>query len=343
MEFCHTNAARKFPHIQTTTSSINTMAAKAKRITYSESQLEQYYERIALPAPRRLFSVTALSAKDQLDHLAVLLKYHVIHVPFENLVQHYSWHRVINTDALHVFGKIVGQTGRGGYCMETNVLFHTVLLSLGFKCYTAQGRVRKADGWSSLSHLVNLVTVDDTIYLCDVGFGKNEPLQPVALGHGHMVSHIKLAQIRLVYQTIDEFLSDSKVWIYQVRANEQAEWEILYCFTEMEVMPEDIESMNYSPWIGRNSIFTRNVICVRYTVGERAEYEGTGAEHIEGHEIDGMLTMFNNHLTWTRNGKTLIESTFKSEDERVEALCRYWGIEIDVMDRKAIEGTITAI
>lgn len=244
------------------------MASKAKRITYSESQLEQYYERIALPTSRRLSSVTALNGKDQLDYLTVLLKHHVIRVPFENLVQHYSWHRVINTDALHVFRKIMGQTGRGGYCMEANVLFHTVLLSLGFKCYTAQGRVRIDDSWSPLGHLVNLVTIGNTKYLCAVGFGKNEPLQPIALEHGHMLSQIRPAQSRLVYQTIDEFLSDSKVWIHRGRANEQAEWETLYCFTDLEVMPSDIESLNYSPWIGRNSFFTRTGMCVRYKVGE---------------------------------------------------------------------------
>ncbi|KAJ5472788.1 hypothetical protein N7530_006789 [Penicillium desertorum] len=44
-----------------------------------------------------------------------------------------------------VFEKIVdGNSDRGGYCMENNTLFGTVLRSLGYNTTSVGGRVNKA-------------------------------------------------------------------------------------------------------------------------------------------------------------------------------------------------------
>lgn len=51
-----------------------------------------------------------------------------------------------------LFEKIVGGAGgkgrRGGYCMENNTFFGTVLRSLGFDVYAVGARVRGEKGWN---------------------------------------------------------------------------------------------------------------------------------------------------------------------------------------------------
>lgn len=227
--------------------------------------------------------------------------------------------------------------------MEVNNLLHTVLLSLGFKCYTAPGRVKIAEGWTGFSHLVNLVTIGGFKYLCDVGFGNNEPLLPIKLEHGCTESQIKPARSKLVYQTIPEHLSDVKMWVLQIQSNDYAEWKDVYCFSESEVMPRDIQSMNFDPWIGRHSPFPKNVVCVRYTVGDDAENDKVNERSISGGNIDGMLWINNDQLKWKRNGELFLETTFRTEDERVHALNKYWGIKLDEADCQAITGSVAAI
>ena len=60
-------------------------------------------------------------------------------------------------------------------------------------------------------------------------------------------------------------------------------------------------------------------------------------------QIDGTLVMDRNRLKWRRHGKSVLDVEFHSENDRVEALKRYWGIELDVEDLEAIFGTANAI
>lgn len=123
----------------------------AQRQTYTLTQLDQYFDRIALPPTIRtaLLSVDVdekhHDEKARLDLLAALQRYHLAAVPFENVYLHYSTHHTISIDEQELFHKIVERgSNYGGYCMENNGLFGTVLRSLGYNAYSAGARVNEA-------------------------------------------------------------------------------------------------------------------------------------------------------------------------------------------------------
>ena len=118
----------------------------AKRVKFTENELDAYFDRICLPSPKRVYDVASLTDDDKLAYLALLQKHHLVKVPWENLVQHYSWHRTVHLDPYHLFSKITGNPGRGGYCMENNFLYHLILYSLGFQLHLAGSRIYKGDG-----------------------------------------------------------------------------------------------------------------------------------------------------------------------------------------------------
>lgn len=115
----------------------------AKRQKFSRDELARYFDRVCLPGSRRLYDVSALKESDKLDFLNLLQKHHLVKVPWENLVQHYSWHQTVHLDPGHLFKKIVGDPGRGGYCMENNFFYHLILFSLGFQVHLAGSRIFK--------------------------------------------------------------------------------------------------------------------------------------------------------------------------------------------------------
>ncbi|RYO99320.1 hypothetical protein DL763_001599 [Monosporascus cannonballus] len=332
----------------------------AGRPRYTEAQLGEYFDRVSLPTHRRLLSVSSLPAAEQLAHLGLLLKHQLVKVPFENLTQHYSWHRVVDVSPPHLFKKIVHQPGRGGYCMEANSLFHTVLLSLGYDVYMAGARVYESSSgrYGGFTHCVNIVTVGGARYMLDVGFGGNGPTTPVPLrvddaGAGQELPHISPARMRLRHEPIPQQVNQGgRVWIYQHHTGaEGADWTPMYCFVDVEFILEDIRAMNLAPWRDPTSFFARRIIMTRFTTDrEPAPAADGGAgprsadeEAISEGGLDGAIILFDDTLKWRRNGETRLQVKFKSEEERVEALERYFRIVLDEEDRGAIRGTVSEI
>ncbi|KAK8126984.1 uncharacterized protein PG998_002743 [Apiospora kogelbergensis] len=351
----------------------------ADRPTYSRAQLEQYFDRIVLPQRQRIYSVTeqlangSTTAVDQLAYLTLLVKHQVVKVPFENLSLHYSWHRTVNVRPQFLFRKIVEkqphvagaegeprpwQCHRGGYCMEANSFFHTVLRSLGYNVYLAGARVRNPETgrYGGFSHCVNIVTLlgDDGVlqkYMVDVAFGANEAAMPLPLAPNAVHTQIAPGQMRLVYEAIPQNLNqDSKCWVYQQRARPDAAWTPAYCFVDFEFLPEDIAGMNLSPWKSPSSFFHQKVLAVRFTTDREAlvafeagggDDEGPGSpdEAAVAGELDGAIILDHDKLKWRRNGETKLEVVLRTDAQRVEALRRYFGIVFDEEDLVAIKGT----
>ncbi|KAH9905948.1 cysteine proteinase [Xylariomycetidae sp. FL2044] len=326
----------------------------ADRPRYSHAQLEEYFERIGLPEHLRLYTILPLSDNDQLAFVTALTKHHLVKVPFENLTQHYSWHKVVDVSPAHLFKKIVQHAQgscRGGYCMENNSLYHTVLLSLGLKVYMAGARVYDAvEGkYGGFSHCVNIVVIGDRKYMLDVGFGPNGPTGPVPLELPHVVrTHVAPANMRVMYEPIPQQVDQDRwIWIYQHRFNEDAEWVPMYCFVDLEFLLEDIRGMNLSPWRSPTSFFTRKVLATRFTTdlevnGERGP-RTPSEEAVAAGNIDGALVLFEDTLKWRRKGETKLDLKFENEAQRVAALERYFGIALDEEDREAIRGTVSEI
>ncbi|KAI4863283.1 arylamine N-acetyltransferase 3 [Hypoxylon rubiginosum] len=326
----------------------------AGRPRYSRSQLEQFFNRIAVPESKRIYSVVSRSAAHRLEYLNLLLKHALVRIPFENLTQHYSWHRTVNVQPQHLFGKIVQQPSRrGGYCMENNSLFHTVLLSLGYDVFMAGARVydKESDRYGGFSHCVNIVIVEGMHWMVDIGFGANGPtkLMPLLVafrGYPHIEG--TLSHTRLVREPIPQQIDQTqKVWIYQHRLQPEAEWTPMYCFVDFEFLPEDIRGMNLSPWRSPSSWFTQKVVLSRFTTTREAdEGDGPGSageSAVSEGDLDGALVLFEDTLKWRRGGTTRFEIRFENEAQRVDAIKRYFGIELDEEDREAIRGTVSEI
>lgn len=110
---------------------------------YTGEQIKAYLSYISFPVTKYK-TITAESARieDDLDYLSALQKYQLSHVPFENLLLHYSKERLISLDQDDLFEKIVAsRNGRGGYCMQNNTFFGTVLQTLGFEVIPTGARV----------------------------------------------------------------------------------------------------------------------------------------------------------------------------------------------------------
>lgn len=315
------------------------------RHVYTKEQLTQYFDRICMPERKRIYNVSTVSDKDKLDFLNLLQKHQLVKVPWENLSQHYSWHRMINVRPTFLFKKIVNRPGVGGYCFEANYFFHLILFNLGFDAYMAGSRIYHADtklygGWT---HVVNIVTVGGKKYLLDGGMGPNGPHRIMQVQTGVTVPQVSPAQMRLDYEPIAQTLDRSqKLWVFKHRFDESMEMLPVYCFTDMEFLPEDVESMNFEPMLNKRTFFTHKVVCVRFTTdAENDDGEGPGSpgeQALEG-EIDGTLSLNHHILKWRRHGKKVVELALRTEEERLAALKRYFGIGFELEDTEVMFGT----
>ena len=326
---------------------------------FSRPQLEQYFDRIGLPASSRVFDVSALTPREQLSYLALLQKHQLVKIPFENLLLHYSWHRVIDVDPHHLYDKIVLQPGRGGYCMENNTLFHVVLCTLGFDVYMVPSRVydHPTASYGGLTHCLNIITIAETPYAVDISFGANGPCRPLPLESGLVQNHIQPAQIRLRYGVLPGASKRSgNVWFYEHRTEESAGWAPMYCFVDTEILPADVRSMNWSPWQNPAAIFRKTIICVIFTTADQVDEKGNlrgiaeaqasgtpkGQHPVRG-EIDGTVIILGNNMKWRRKGEKKMDRTFKNDGERLDVLEKYFGIVLSQKDRGAIVGTTTEV
>ena len=117
-------------------------------LLYTKEQINAYLSYISFPIVKYR-AVTTETARTEygLTYLSVLQKYQLSHVPFENLILHYSRERQVSLDKDDLFNKIVGsKNGRGGYCMENNKFFGTVLRTMGFEVVPNGARVLLSGG-----------------------------------------------------------------------------------------------------------------------------------------------------------------------------------------------------
>lgn len=320
----------------------------AKRVTFCQHELDAYFDRICLPKDKRRYEVSSLDDNEKLAFLNLLQKHHLVKVPWENLVQHYSFHGTVHLDPRHLFRKIVKSPGRGGYCMESNFFYHMILYSLGFTVILAGSRIYRADGnYGGWTHVINLVTIAGKRYLLDSGFGGQGPSRPLALNPGVESTQIAPAQMRLLNEPLPHNLDQTqKVWIYQHRYDENGDWTPMYCFVDLEFTPADVGSMNFAPWLSRHTFFTHKVVCVRFTIANETEGgEGPGSPNeaaLDG-EIDGSITINHDTLKWRKHGEKVVVTPFEKDQDRVEALKKYFGIHLTDAEQEAITNTAAMI
>lgn len=132
---------------------------KPRNSTYTSNQIDKYLARISFPT-QDLPKIKPADAQNEVGmaYLTQLQIYQLVNVPFENLALHYSDPVGISLNKDHLFDKIVKRR-RGGYCMELNYLFATVLRTLGYEVISTGARVYSPEGqlggWSASTLLLN--------------------------------------------------------------------------------------------------------------------------------------------------------------------------------------------
>jgi N-hydroxyarylamine O-acetyltransferase len=146
--------------------------------------------------------------------------------------------RTPKLDMASLQAKLV-QRGRGGYCLEQNMLFREGLRSLGYKVTSLQGRVIRGmaiDAPRPAIHMLLKVHLPKGDYLADVGFGNLAPTSALLLEPGteQDTPHEPMRFIDVAGElTLQAKLRDSWEHIYRVIPYPRfdAEYEITNWYT----------------------------------------------------------------------------------------------------------------
>lgn len=133
--------------------------------------------------------------------------------------------------------------------------------------------------------------------------------------------------MRLIRESIPEFTDgNQRVWIYQVRHKPDSEWLHTICFSETEFLPQDFEVLNF--YISKNpaSWFCHSFVCSLLLWDESK------------HEIQGQCTMVGNVVKRRIRGQSETVETFHTEDDRVRALAKWFGLHFRTDEVDAIRG-----
>jgi N-hydroxyarylamine O-acetyltransferase len=251
--------------------------------------LAAYFERIGFSGPAR--------PAPTLDTLRALHLLHPQTIPFENLDVLIG--RPVRLDLESVQRKLV-ESRRGGYCYEHNLLFRSVLQTLGFRVRSFAGRVlwgRDAPEMPARTHMLLLVDLDEGTFLTDVGFGGMTLSAPLALQTGleQITPH---GAFRL-----DDAGGEPPAYILQALVN--GAWTRVYRFDLDPQYDADYEMANYFVSAYPQSIFLHNLLAARLAPGKRfglfnrrlsAHDEREGSDHRELESIADLRRVLENEL-----------------------------------------------
>ncbi len=207
------------------------------------TQIDAYLQRIELS-----------DCNPTLDSLIQLQKNHMLHVPFENL--DIVLGRPIHLNHDNLFEKIV-RRGRGGYCFELNLLYASLLKSLGFSVQPVLGRVwlRKPTKIPPRNHLAHLVEINGTTFITDVGFGGLTTRIPLDINSVHQVNDDD-GIVRVLPLLNHQYMIQRKV---------KGDWENQYSFENTIISTEDIVMSNHYMSTHPNSHFKKDNFIGKFT------------------------------------------------------------------------------
>ncbi|SPB13109.1 N-hydroxyarylamine O-acetyltransferase [Caballeronia novacaledonica] len=238
--------------------------------------LAAYFERIGFSGPAR--------PAPTLDTLRTLHLLHPQAIPFENLDVLIG--NPVRLDLASVQRKLV-ENRRGGYCYEHNLLFRSVLQTLGFRVRSFAGRVlwgRDAPEMPARTHMLLLADLDEGTFLTDVGFGGMTLSAPLALETGleQITPH---GAFRL-----DDAGGEPHAYVLQALVN--GAWTRVYRFDLDPQYDADYAMSNHFVSTYPQSIFLHNLLAARLAPGKRIglfnrslsthdEREGTGHRELD--------------------------------------------------------------
>jgi N-hydroxyarylamine O-acetyltransferase len=140
------------------------------------SFVAKYATRLKLPES------TLVNSKPTYELLCQLQEAHVSNIPFENLAQHGGKGGPVVLDIDVLTDKVLDRN-RGGFCLELNSLFRTLLEACGYTVTAVQAVIFKRGSFDEANptHVVLMVRTDPSspvTYYVDVAVGE-PPLQPL--------------------------------------------------------------------------------------------------------------------------------------------------------------------
>lgn len=180
-------------------------------------------------------------------------------------------------------------------------------------------------------HIVNIVTLPDgTKWMVDTGFGGDGATKPIPLVHGVAVQNLGTQEIRLIQDNIPEQVDKSKLyWIYQYRNAPDVPWNSYYAFPEWEFSETDFDIINYWAYASPQSFQTFTILVVKFLR--------------TSDQITGKVMLINDTLKRNLGGKTQVVAVLQSESERIEALQRWFGLDLTLEEQSGIRGHVTEI
>ena len=210
--------------------------------------LDAYFRRIGYRGPRQA----------ELEVLEAVHRAHVGAIPFESLNPLLGRPVELSPEALE--DKLVHRR-RGGYCFEQNGLFFLVLEALGIRATPLAARVR----WklpedappSPLSHRIAIAHLTNGDFLCDVGFGGQNPPVPIRL-EPDLEQETSHGDYRVTRHVQD----------YTLEMRLPEGWSPMYRFRLEAQSPRDYEVFNWYTATHPASRFVINLIVARL-VGDK--------------------------------------------------------------------------
>jgi len=184
--------------------------------------------------------------------------------------------------------------------------------------------------------MVNIVTIGGVKFLVDVGFSSFSPVRPVQLGkagvvhNGSQKLHVSLRQ-RHIPDNTHRFDPEQLLWTYSIATNSDVNWTLGYCFSEVEFLPNDFEVMNFFVCHSPTSWFRWHVVALVFL---------WDAEH---DDIEGTMTIMGDEVKERRHGVSKVVKKLNDEDDRVQALREYLGIELTEVQKRSILGTVSQL
>ncbi|QPC71962.1 hypothetical protein HYE68_002714 [Fusarium pseudograminearum] len=289
------------------------------------------------------------------ESLRMLHTYMISAIPYETLVLHYSRDRQVRLDPQDLFDKIVGcGRGRGGYCLENNLLFLFMLRDLGFQVYPVGTKSRnRVDGipqghFQGWGHIVLIVTFSDSSrWVSDVCFGGDGLTQPMQLVEGSMIRNMGTQDARLIRDFIPGQSSrapELKMWQYQCRNSEDRPWTAFYSFSDrVEWLPADVSVVNCFTSASPDSAAVTSVCAVKFL---RRDVSGSSKGEDMNHqaqEIFGKRICFNAFIKEDLGWKTTVVQECRSEEARVDALRHWFGSTLTDEERSSVKGHVTEL
>jgi N-hydroxyarylamine O-acetyltransferase len=233
------------------------------------------------------------------EALFLLQKYHLLHVPFENL----DIHNGIKIEIENSYSKIV-EHNRGGFCYELNGAFYHLLKALGFDVRTISASVYDGKGGfgPDVDHLALIVHFPSEDYLVDVGFG-DFSLHPLKIN-----SEDPQSDPHGIFR-IRPYNGNFRI---AERKNSSAEWEPEYIFSTQTRSLNDFREMCTYHQTSSESRFTQKQVCTLPVA-------------------NGRITLTNNKLKSTVNG--IVTERNVEESEIKELLKNYFGISVSKQER----------